>query len=163
MAAIVPSWTRLRDPRYTGAELPFPDFGMACDACDAALAGASERACPVCGSAFDAEAARPSKTWFVVEPLLHEPLPIALVESILATEDVPHIVREGLSAFGTSYRNLLVPSEFYFECLWLIQDARLRIEAEHQKPSSDAWLCRGCGEENPAGFARCWHCSAERE
>ena len=159
MASIVPSWARLRDPRFTGRELPFPDFGLDCEHCGGPLAGAAERACSICGQPFDPRTMLPVEAWFVVEPDLGKPLPMALVESILTAEDVPHLVREGLSAFGTGYRTLLVPREFYFELLWLIQDARRRIEAERQAPSGRSWCCRNCGAENPAGFERCWNCS----
>ena len=159
MGSIVPSWARLRDPRYTGAELPFPDLGLECEHCGTPLAGAAERACPACSQPFDPRAMLPVEAWFAVEPDLRKPLPMALVESILLAEDVPHLVREGLSAFGAAYRTLLVPREFYFELLWLIQDARRRIEAERQAPSGRSWCCRNCGAENPAGFERCWNCS----
>ena len=163
MAAIIPSWVRLRDPQYTGAEVPFPDFGLECEQCGTPLADAPERACPICGQPFDLRTMAPVKAWFVVEPDMREPLPMALVESILVTEEVPHLVREGLYAFGTANWTLLVPGEFYFELLWLIRDAKQRIEAERDGPAGQSWWCQGCGEENPAGFERCWSCSAAPE
>ncbi len=160
MASLVPSWTRLRDPRFTGRESPLPDFGLACEACGVSLAGAFDRVCGHCGEPFDPTARRPSRPWFVLEPAVYEPLPRALLEMILRDEQVPHLVRPGLSALGVAGFSVLLPSEFYFECRWLIQRAHQQLAAEEQGGRGEPWRCGLCGEENPAGFERCWNCGS---
>jgi hypothetical protein len=38
-----------------------------------------------------------------------------------------------------------------------------RVLAAHEADArrvGPAWHCRGCGEENPAGFELCWRCGA---
>ena len=163
MAKLVQTWTRLRAPRFTGAESPFPDLGLSCAACGQPLAGAERAACPGCKQAFDARLLRPAKTWFSVEPEMHRPLPVQMVESILVAEQVPCMVREGRSAFGVAWWQLMVPSEFYFEFLWLIRRARQQIESERARNHDRRWQCAHCNESNPDGFEVCWNCQTARD
>ncbi|GAG47044.1 unnamed protein product, partial [marine sediment metagenome] len=53
---------------------------------------------------------------------------------------------------------LRVPSEFYFEVLWLIRRAREEMEAVRAAGESRRWRCPRCGEENPGHFEVCWNC-----
>ena len=162
MAEIVHPWTRLRDPRFSGDELPSPDFGLTCDACGRSLVGAARLTCPHCGQPFDPHALRPPKKWFTVEPGMHEPLPLPTVELVLRTEQVPYVVHQTHTALGISGWRLLVPSEFYFEFLWLTRQAREQLGARQTDDREDEWQCRHCDEQNPAGFDVCWNCQAAR-
>lgn len=162
--SIVQSWHRLREPRFTGEELPFPDFGLVCGVCGQPLAGAAERTCPSCGRAFDAPASRPGKAWFVPDEVLRGYMLPQSMAALLAHEYVPYIIQEGPTHGMQPYdRLLLVASEFYFDVLWL-----LRREAELTASRSEAgqqtdWSCPSCGEENPHSFEVCWNCNTARE
>ncbi len=163
MNRIVQTWTRLRDPQFTGQELPLPDFGLECQSCGQRLAGAKQQVCPACDHPFSTDSHRPAENWFVVDPAMHEPLPIPLVESIMIAEYVPFYARERRGAFGASGCDLLVPSEFLFDLRYLITDARRRIERGQSSPIDDAWTCPRCQEHNPCDFQVCWSCQAERD
>lgn len=162
MAAIVETWHRLREPRFTGRESPLPDFGLDCQACGRPLAGAAEWACPACGGAFDTQAFRPRTEWFEVTPQLRAGLPFQLLESILAAEYVPFMVRDDHNALGLMRWRLLVPGEFYFDFRRLVRDAQVRIAAQQDCPAAQAWRCLQCGSENPDAFDICWQCQEER-
>ena len=160
MAQIVQPWTRLRDPRFSGDELPFPDFGLTCQACGRSLVGAVRLVCPHCAQSFDPQALRPPKKWFSVDPETHEPLPVPTIELILRAEQVPCVVHETHTALGIAGWRLLVPSEFYFEVLWLSQQARQQLGSGAHVEADDDWQCRHCQEQNPAGFDVCWNCQS---
>lgn len=168
---LVRPWTRLRPPRFTGEERPLPDFGLSCAACGAALAGAVGRVCLSCGAAFDLAAVRPKGEWFVLDADICAELPIPGVQSLLAGEGVPHApVNEKRLAdlYGGGSvlpLQLRVPSEFYFETLWLVRQARVDAAAAQQareRGTDTPWRCAGCGAENPGNFEVCWQCEAAR-
>jgi predicted RNA-binding Zn-ribbon protein involved in translation (DUF1610 family) len=156
---LIGPWTRLRDPRFTGHELPLPDFGLLCRACQRPLAGATDFTCPACGAAFDPETWRPRRTWFILDAELCGPLPVPGVQALLAAESVPHFpmlemtVGEIYGGQSIMVNRLRVASEFYFEVRWLLAQARQEL---------GAWRCARCGEDNPAHFELCWNCQAPR-
>lgn len=167
VAALIRPWTRLRPPRFTGHELPFPDFGLNCGACGAALAGTRRFCCPSCGEAFEPEACRPREEWFVLDKATCEPLPVLGVEALLADETVPFIPVgecgpwEVFMGANPAQDRLRVPSEFYFELLWLLQSARQKVARVRAAPGK-SWKCGSCGAKNPRHFEICWKCQGER-
>jgi predicted amidophosphoribosyltransferase len=161
---LVRPWTRLRPPRFTGSELPLPDFGSACTQCHGPLTGAVRWACPHCGAAFDPETWRPASEWFIVDNALAGGVPIPLVQTLLASEYVPHAPADEKTAFeifggqSITITRLRVPREFYFEVLWLLRQARLDIAAARAAARRVQWRCRRCGARNPGHFEVCWNC-----
>jgi hypothetical protein len=169
IAELVQSWTRLREPRFTGRELPLPDFGLNCAACGRPLAGAREHRCPACQAGFDWSALRPPKEWFVLGAESCGDLPIPGVQALLAAELVPHFpvtektVGEVYGGQSMTVGRLRVASEFYFEVLWLLQQARAEMRAARAAGWHRRWRCPGCGELNPGHFEICWNCQNERK
>jgi hypothetical protein len=168
MADVVRPWTRLRAPRFTGRELPVPDYGLACRACGSPLAGAPQPACSTCGRPFDLEGQRPAGEWFILGTDLCAGLAIPGVQSLLAAEHVPYApVNEmtlaeiwgGQSILPTRLR---VPSEFYFDVLWLLRRARQELLALRAAGPRAEWRCANCGEANPGHFDICWNCAHVR-
>jgi predicted amidophosphoribosyltransferase len=168
MADVVKSWHRLREPRFTGHELPLPDFGLLCYECRQPLAGARRHACPACGVPFDPEAIRPRRDWFVVDQGMCGDVSLAGLEPLLAAERVPHMRAHGkllAEIYGVAKivgSRLLVPAEFYFELLWLIREAEKEIEQVRREPMAP-WTCPNCGEEVPGHFKVCWSCEQPRK
>ena len=167
MADVVKPWHRLRGPRFTGGELPLPDFGLLCHVCRHPLAGARRRACPDCGVPFDLEAIRPRRNWFIVDQAMCGEVSLAGLEPLLAAEHVPHMRAHGkllAEIYGVAKivgSRLLVPAEFYFELLWLIRNAANEIEQVRREPGTP-WTCPNCGEEVPEHFKVCWNCETAR-
>lgn len=168
MAEIVKPWHRVRDPRFTGHELPLPDFGLLCRACQQPLAGAPTRQCPGCGAEFDPEAIRPYRQWFLVDQAMCGEVALVGLETLLAVERVPH-TRAHRKALAEIYgvtdmvgSRLLVPREFFFEVLWLIRQAALDIQRIREHPG-EQWTCSNCGESVPAHFDVCWNCESPRQ
>lgn len=168
MQELVKSWTRLRDPWYAGDELPIPDFGLACSACGHALAGCVTHDCPGCGSRVDPRSYRPQRNWFVVTHELAAPVPLAVVEPLFSAENIPFFrepgrplrdILTGPRAVGVPLR---VPSEFYFDVLWLLRDAAKEMEKVACEPDGATWTCRHCGESSPQHFEVCWNCERQR-
>jgi rubrerythrin len=163
------TWTRLRDPRLTGQELPLPDFGLQCPRCQQPLAGARERTCPHCAAPFDPAAWRPARDWFVLDTELCGRLPIAGVQALLAAEDVPYFpmtemtLSEIYGGQGVMVARLRVPTEFYFEVRWLLERARQETEAARAAGKQAQWRCPRCGEDNPGHFELCWNCGGGRQ
>lgn len=168
MTKVVKSWHRLRDPRFSGHELPLPDFGLLCRACQQPLAGAPTHHCSNCGLEFDPEAIRPYRKWFLVDEVLCGEVPLAGMEALLANEYVPYLrrgdklLREIFGGTQVIGSRLLVPAEFFFELLWLIRRAVLEMEEARRQPESANWTCPHCGEEVPAHFDVCWNCQSSR-
>ena len=167
MEKVVRTWSRLRDPRFKGWERPFPDFGLLCVRCSRPVAGATESACPHCRKRFEAAALRPTREWFGVEPWVDESLPLAVLESALAEEYVPFLLREDKS-FHTIYGlspevrgRLLVSSEFFFDFLHLVRRVRERFKLDREAAGTTRWVCRSCGERNPGHFQVCWMCGRQ--
>lgn len=165
---LVQPWTRLRDPRFTGAERPLPDFGLLCPACRRPLAGAPDHACPHCGAPFDPQAWRPPGQWFILDREHCGTLPMLGVMALLSTEQVPflpvnerslaevvlgqHAIMEGVKA----------PTEFCFEVRWLLRRALLEMQAVRAAANRAEWRCAHCRELNPANFEICWKCEGVR-
>jgi hypothetical protein len=168
MHQVVRPWHRVRPPHFTGTERPLPDFGLACDACDVSLAGAAGEECPACGTPFDLEALRPQRDWFVLDRDLTGELLMPAVQTLLAHEHVPHFevhddaLRRIYGTAEVTVRRLRVASEFYFEVLHLLQEARLEYESARAAADEPGWACPGCGEENPLHFEVCWNCETPR-
>ncbi len=168
MAEIIKPWHRLRDPRLTGHELPLPDFGLLCRACQYPLAGAPTRQCPSCNAEFDPEAICPTRKWFIIDQEMSGEVALAGLEALLAAEYVPYTHARGKQLseiYGVKQiigSRLLVPREFFFEVLWLIRRAAKDIQHVHQQPGKP-WTCPNCGEEVPDHFNVCWNCEQPRE
>lgn len=165
---IVRPWHRLRPPRFTGAELPVPDFGLGCTDCGRAVAGLASHVCPGCGREFDLQRYGPAKAWFVLDHRLTGELAIPGVQSILGAEHVPHFpvgeltVAEIYGGRSMTVTALHVPAEFFFEVLWLLQRIRSEVRASRGAGARPPWSCPSCGEENPGNFELCWSCEATR-
>ena len=167
MQDVVHTWTRLRDPFYTGHESPLPDFGLRCTRCGQSLAGAVGGRCPHCGEPFDIGHFRPPGDWFVIDESLADPLPLAAAEVLLANHYVPFVRLDerrpvelylGSRAVGSRLR---VPSEFFFDVLYLLR--RTRDEMQHARASAATpWGCPSCGETVPGHFEQCWNCQSPR-
>lgn len=161
---LVRPWTRLRPPRFTGQELPLPDFGVPCARCHVPLTGAVQRVCPHCNTPFDPETWPPKSEWFIVDQAVARGVAIPLVETLLANEYVPHAQADEKTVFelyggqSITTTRLRVPREFYFEVLWLLCRARLDIAAARVAARRDQWRCRHCGARNPGHFEMCWNC-----
>lgn len=161
-------WTRVRPPRFTGRDLPIPEWGLACSGCGRPLAGAPSWQCPGCGRVADVGSLRPPGEWFVLDAELCRGIPMSSVQALLAGEHVPHLPI-GEKSLGEIYGGttlavtaLRVASEFYFDVLALLQQTRRDIAiARMNTPDSD-WRCPDCGEDSPAHFEVCWNCGAER-
>jgi hypothetical protein len=166
--SLIGSWTRLRDPRFTGRELPVPDYGLSCRQCQAPLASAERFECPQCGAPFDLPALRPAKMWFALDRTLCGELPIPGVQALLAAEDVPHAPFFGMTlnelylGQGSFASQLQVPSEFFFDVLWLIRRAQLEVEAARTAGPGTDWRCGRCGAKNPRHCEICWQCEFGR-
>jgi rubrerythrin len=166
MEEIVKSWTRLRDPRFTGLEEPFPDFGLECANCGHPLAGATGRTCPQCGERFYPESLRPKGPWFRIDQWVVDYLPTAILEHALAQDAVPFVRREDQSfrsIYGMSSEvtgRMLVSNEFFFDFLWVL---RQQVEQYDQDKTAarGKWACSQCGESNPGNFQLCWKCGRE--
>ena len=167
VADLVRTWTRLREPRRTGRESPFPDYGLSCAACRSPLAGAREGRCLRCGEPFDPDRLRPRSAWFVIDEALADPLPLATVEVLLAGDRIPFVRLDerqavelylGSRAIGSRLR---VPSEFFFDVLELL--TRTRTAMRQARRPQPPWRCPACGEEVPGHFEQCWNCQHVRD
>ena len=169
IASLVGTWTRLRDPRFTGGELPLPDFGLVCSYCDADLTGAEQHVCPACGEPFDPQSLRPEREWFILDSELCGSLSVPGVQALLASEAVPYtpVEEKSLAEFfgghGGVFSRLRVPSEFFFDVLWLLQRAEREVSEARAASDGSEWTCARCGEVNPDNFEVCWNCEAARD
>ena len=165
---LIRSWTRLREPRFTGQELPVPDFGLTCGTCGEPLTGAESCACPHCHAGFDLAAQQPPTPWFVLDRDLCGDVPIPTLQVLLAAEDLPHVpvkektLSEIYMGQSMTITRLRVPTEFFFETLWLIRHAQVEMEAARTLGRAQRWPCGQCGEENPGNFELCWNCGEAR-
>ncbi len=160
MDAIIPTWARLREPRFTGEELPLPDFGLYCNNCDAPLAGARQRECPSCHEPFEPMRSRPTKAWFVADTMIDEKIAPQLIAMMLEREFVPYVLEETQNPVtGSLSWSLRIMSDFYFEFLWLL---RCRLHEMEDVTTLSDWQCQSCDNENPASFETCWHCGTLR-
>ncbi|MCH8052708.1 MAG: hypothetical protein IH895_01480 [Planctomycetes bacterium] len=160
MSELVQPWMRLREPQFTGRELPLPDFGLVCGDCDAPLAGVTELHCPGCRAPFDPRDGAPTGKWYKIPPALLGELPPQAVEIILAEEFIPYVRRESrdlsriLGVDALADVRIEVPGEFYFDLLAALR----RHELTAADPDDPDWTCSNCREPNPATFKICWNC-----
>ncbi len=160
MSELVQPWTRLREPQFTGRELPLPDFGLVCGDCEVPLAGATEFRCPGCRAPFDPRDGAPAGKWYKIPPALLGELPPQVVEIVLAEEFIPYVRRErrdlsrilGVDALADV--RIEVPGEFYFDLLAGLR----RHELTAADPTDPDWTCSNCQEPNPPTFTICWNC-----
>lgn len=163
MSDLVETWTRLRHPRFTGRELPVPDFGLRCPGCDTPTAGWTTHTCPACSRRCALEDWLPDAEWFVVDEALAGDVPLTVLEAALAMEYVPYVhqkdklAREIVMGPRSHGMPLRVPREFFFDVCWLIQRARREMERA-QQGDAPPWRCSNCGEQVPAHFDLCWNC-----
>lgn len=162
MDQIVPSWCRVREPWYTGGELPVPDFGLTCSQCGDSLTGATQHVCPTCGLAFDPLLLAPPRKWFQIDHRNSAGLPQHVVEGLLADAHVPYVLshERGIADVlgGTASQRLRAACEFYFDFLFLISQEAKRLAQRRSAARSHIWKCTCCGEENPGSFDVCWNC-----
>lgn len=167
VAALVKTWTRVRDPRFTGEELPFPDFGLICRRCRTHLAGATHHACARCGAPFTPTDWHPSGTWFQVEAWMHAGVSMPLVELTLEQESIPFLAMDsrGFAEVYLGQRSLgarvIVASEFFFDMLHAVRSVGIELARAALAPQVD-WPCPKCGEIVPSTFAVCWNCQTAR-
>ena len=160
MSELVQPWMRLREPQFTGRELPRPDFGLVCGDCVAPLAGVTELHCPGCRAPFDPRDGAPTDKWYKIAPQLIGELPPQAVEIILAEEFIPYVRRESrdlsriLGVDALADVRIEVPGEFYFDLLAALR----RHELTAPDPNDPDWTCSNCREPNPATFKICWNC-----
>jgi len=165
MNRLVRTWTRLRDPRWTGAERPMPGLGLRCRGCGVALAGQVGFACEQCGASTRPEDLGPSGEWFVLDEQMAGTIAMPAIEALLARELVPYyhsrdrLVRELYMGPRIVGARFAVPSEFYFEVLRLLQDLRAEMAAARKAPR---WTCAACGARVPGNFELCWKCETPR-
>ncbi len=80
----------------------------------------------------------------------------------LELEKIPYLTVPQLSPWVALPDRCFVPSEFYFDVLWVTRDtAKKMFEREQLRESGEEephWVCKNCGEENPDNFESCWQC-----
>lgn len=149
-------------------QLPMPDLGLTCRECGYPLAYLPGHRCPECGWSFTlddlvppgdfpplyADGAEVRGTAEVLQLLREYQVPF--ISHLPPTEAVFGLVRT--SRVGDP---IGVPRERYLEVVDLLRRRRL---GEQMPPApvmtsrGAAWVCPGCGEENPANFQLCWNC-----
>ncbi len=173
MEAIIPTHARLRAPELTGTELPVPDFGLLCDSCDAALAGAQQWRCPACGKPFDPLSLRPAGEWIALTDCVELELPTPVITARLADECIPFVVSGrdqvrdlyGLTSVGGqagAVESIYIAADFYFDLLALARNWRGGPGDDAASPALE-WTCAQCGESNPKHFELCWNCESAQE
>ena len=162
MSRIVGSWTRLREPRFTGKERPLPDFGLSCASCHAPLAGAMGATCPSCPSPLRLDARVPRRVWFNTAKVWPTAVPLPVAEGVLLAHYVPHMIDGEGATFGSAARWLMVHRDFFFDFLWLMRHEARPRSAPDDLDASAEWTCARCSSANPNHFDVCWSCQAER-
>ncbi len=168
MERLCGTWARLRSPRFSGLELPQPDFGLSCRGCGAPLAGSTRYRCAACGRAFHPQRDVPRRPWFFVEAALASEVPLALLPPRFAEEQIPFIPEPGklfrdLALGSRSVGGALrVPREFYFDVLELLARLRREMRAARESAQAPPWTCAHCGQPAPAHFEICWSCGQPR-
>jgi rubrerythrin len=166
VADLTGTWTHLRPPRFSGAELPIPDFGFTCRGCQQPVAGWTSRTCPTCSAVFDPAAERPDGAWFHADEEFCAPLLPPLVEMLAAANQIPYVLSEERSVAALYMGRLgpprlMISTAFFFELLHLIREESLRMAAGATVAPQE-WTCPGCGESVPGNFDVCWSCQAAR-
>ncbi|MGE3180638.1 MAG: hypothetical protein AB7N71_03345 [Phycisphaerae bacterium] len=166
MDDVAQTFHRFREPTFTGAESPLPDFGLKCKSCHTPLAGAVNHTCPNCERPFAVDEFRPADDWIALSELQRLGLTESHVEGLLAREFIPYR-RESdqkwtdvyMGSTLTPMRNL-VAREFYFDALHAIAAEVVRIS---KLGDDDEWTCTNCGDTNPPSFETCWKCSQPQQ
>ena len=160
VASLVGTWTRFREPDLCGRELPIPDFGLTCAACDEPLAGSQTLACPACGEPFDPDALRPRAEWFSPMLELDEPLPLPILQLVLDEELIPYRLGVQMHAYLGPSPTLTAHRDFFFDVLFV--NRREAARAAAARSGDGNWECPHCGEDNTMTFEVCWNCQAAR-
>lgn len=166
VAALVKTWTRLREPWFSGTERPIPVWGLHCRGCGLALEGMRGDNCEGCGRSLARELARPRGEWFVLEKKHHAGLLMHTVLALMEDAAIPHYQSQEQTLWqiylGSSPldQRIRVRSEFLFDLLYVVEQERRRLAEETQEHGGSSWRCADCQEENPANFAICWSCGA---
>lgn len=161
---------------FDAEALPVPDLGLSCKACGYPLAGLMVRRCAECGRPFTMDEHVPTERgggWPRLIAGGREVTGTAEDKALLERYGIPYMelvdpVRATLGPYGASgvvVWPLAVPREMYLEAVDLVRRVRLG-EPMPEPPIGEAaegeWICGGCGEEVPSGFAVCWNCGEER-
>lgn len=160
--ALIRTWTRLRDPWFYGTELPIPDFGLECPGCGRDLAGLGAYSCPDCEADVTPALAAPRREWFLLEKWLCGRFTAPELEILFGNELVPYMSSDEQTVFeihlggGPIGGRLRVPTEFYYDVLWLLRREHRRAPSENPDRT-----CPSCGEQNPGDFVTCWNCGGE--
>ena len=149
--------------------LPVPDLGLCCLNCGYGLAGLPRHRCPECGRTFTMDEHIPPGDFPVVIFYGQELRNTPDVLVLLRRYQIPYleILRQTEAIIGYSGAllggaRLGVIRESYFEVIDLLR-RQARQEPLPPSPCTQeqaAWLCPGCGEENPGNFEVCWNCGA---
>ena len=167
MAAVIQPWHRLREPHFTGDERPIPTWNLHCPDCDTLLDGEQSFECPGCGRPTDGQSLMPRREWFLIEKKTCGELPLAGVQSLLAADYVPFTYasdKDLRAIYGVTEiigSRLLIPREFYFDVLDLLQEAQETMQQVRKNPE-ETWKCQNCQENVPAHFEVCWNCGTPR-
>lgn len=180
MERIVQNWHRLRDPRFTGNELPVPDFGLPCRNCGADLGGSPQHACRQCGQEFDPQSFRPATDWFSVTTVMDgtvKSLKLSPVQHSAAAEGptTPGAVSAGLTV-DLIHLPLIEPLLEHDNIPFFAHDAKTMYDIVFGgRPAANAkvvvasefyfdflWLVRKAAREMAearlAGEGRTWRC-----
>ncbi len=163
MNEVIQTYTKLREPVFTGAELPLPDFSLHCKKCKAPLADASSFHCPQCSRPFAPKRWQPRRTWFKVSPRMRQDIPQEVIAALLEENYVPYILDQSRDPFGFSTTRLLVAKEFFFDLLWILTQTRSKVQSEIKVEEPTTWHCESCQEQNPGHFELCWQCQHSRD
>lgn len=162
--SLVRSWTRLREPWFTGDERPVPQWDLRCRKCDIVLDGHDGEACNACGEPLTRSLVRPPRQWFLIDRHLCGPLNVPEVVRLLQTELIPHFrsdertlaeIAVGGDSVDGRYR---AASEFYYDVRYLIAEESKHVGEVRRLARETTWHCSQCGEDNPGNFELCWNC-----
>lgn len=159
IANVIQSWHRLREPEFTGDELPVPDWGLQCRKCNASLFGSRTYECERCNQPFTMpQKLRPQKTWFEVSESISQGLSDSYIELLLFNAQIPHRREQSLQFLLQAPKlMILAHRDFYFDVLHLLASERRRL-AEGRAMAQNEKVCPTCGKQNPGNFAICWSC-----
>jgi ribosomal protein L37E len=162
IAEVVRPWNRIRDPWFTGEELPIPEWGLQCRECGTSLCGITTYVCSHCGAAVPLPAKlRPHSEWFAVTPEQGGSLSKELAEMVLLEHDIPHRRVSSSQLYGELHTQwyITAASEFYFDVLFVLTREQQRIEAS-RADAERKLNCQSCEAENPGNFLTCWQCGS---
>lgn len=161
MQDIVQPWDRLREPWFTGHELPLPDWGLYCPECDSNLYGIEAYECSACRSALAPPIdLLPERDWFRLTKDLRGSLSNSFCETLLQAHDIPHRRdRPPVYIHRTEVESeLLATREFYFDVRYVLTN-ELKLMAEgRQLAAGPPLICPTCNAESPGNFTLCWKC-----